>query len=66
MKTQIKIYYMGEMIKELDDKIRVAMESIGAVWYGQGYNHIDHSRDFAFDWESNDRQMDAEQLESGT
>ena len=48
---RIKVTYPGPLNTELDEKIRKAMESIGAYRYAQGTSWITGIRDLAFDIE---------------
>jgi len=49
---QIKVTYNdnGTINKELDLKLRKALESVGSKWYAQGMETQTGERDICFDW----------------
>lgn len=51
MKRRVAVIYDGGIDEELDKKIAKVMESIGCVWYAQGFDFVNCERDLNFDIE---------------
>jgi len=49
MDKKILVTYQGPLDMELDKKIKVALEGIGAEWTGQGTDLTTNVRDISFD-----------------
>lgn len=52
-KCKITVTYQSNrgIDPDIDEKIREAMEKLGATWYACGFYLPKKSRDIAFDWE---------------
>jgi hypothetical protein len=44
------IRYDSEPIKELDKELKNLLSDKGFIWYAQGYDYINKTRDIAFDF----------------
>ena len=49
MGKRISVTYQGPLDMELDKKIKLALEGIGAEWTGQGTDLTTNVRDISFD-----------------
>lgn len=52
-KCMIKVMYYKngkEDTLKIDKKIEEVMEKIGAIFYGNGFNFSDNTRDIVFNW----------------
>ena len=52
-KCRIEVTYQNDrgIDPDIDNKIRLAMETVGAEWYAQGFNQVTKTRDICFNLE---------------